>query len=100
MNHDHNIYTMDQWRADGTFSAQPGQEIEQSIYDAMMNAVPPYSLPREAVAQAWDEYNIIVHAGFLNGEEYDTGLYMAFGMSCRRCYYLGLFQRDKRRSKR
>ena len=99
MKHDH-IYTLDQWRADGEFLAAPGQEIDQAIYDSMMNAVPPLTLPREAVAQAWDKYNIMIHAGFLNGEEYGTGLYMAFGMNCQRCYYLGLFHHRKGRSKR
>lgn len=93
------IYTPEQWQSDGTFSAQPGQEISAEIYEAMLNALQPHSLPRDKAQQALNDYNIPVHAGFLMGEMQDTDengrpLYMAFGMNDygkgKRYFYLGL----------
>ena len=94
-----NTYTMEQWRADGTFQAEPGQEITQEIYEEMLNCMPPGSLPRETTRQAMDKYSIPVNAGFLMGEPYTSdskgnNLFYAFGMARREktehYYYLGL----------
>ena len=97
------IYTMEQWQADGTFNAAPGQGIEEAVYNEMLNCVPPKSLPSETAQRALNKYGIPVHAGFLMGEPHssdDNGpLYMAFGMNQykKKCYfYLGLSHEEKR----
>ena len=94
-----NTYTMRNWKRDGTFKAQPGQEITEQIYDIMLNCMPPKTLPRGKARQALQDYSIPVHAGFLMGQEDSTDkdghpLYMAFGMNDygkgKHYYYLGL----------
>lgn len=102
------VYTMKQWTKDGTFHAEPGQEISEEIYNTMMNCLPPKTLPSTKAAQALDDYNIPVHAGFLMGEPDSSDkngnqLYLAFGMNdfgsgTRRephYYYLGLSRPQK-----
>lgn len=93
------VYTMKTWKKDGTFKAEPGQEITEQIYNTMLNCLPPKTLPQGKAREALDDYGIPVHAGFLMGQEDSTGpdgkpLYMAFGMnnygSGARFYYLGL----------
>ena len=93
------VYTMKTWKADGTFKAEPGQEITEEIYNIMLNCLPPRTLPTEKAQQALDAYNVPVHAGFLMGQEDSTDdkgrpLYMAFGMNDygkgKHYYYLGL----------
>lgn len=93
------IYTMDDWRAAGSFDAIPGQEITAEVYEEMHNAIPPKSMPKEAAKRAWNDHRIPVHAGFLMGEATTTDenggpLYRAFGMNDygkgARYYYLGL----------
>ena len=91
------IYTKEQWRTDGTFSAQPGQEITADVYDSMLNCVPPRSLPKETARRASQDHSVSIHAGFLMGEPHCSDkegrqLYLAFGMSGNRYYYLGLSQ--------
>lgn len=81
-----NIYTAEQWAKDRTFKADAGQQIEASIYEEMLNCMPPKSLPRETAQKALREYNVPVHAGFLMGEPNSTNeagqqLYLAFGMN-------------------
>lgn len=97
------LYTMEQWTKDGTFNATAGQEISEDVYNAMLNCMPPESLPRAKAEYALSVLNIPVHAGFLMGEPHscdkDGQLYLAFGM-CDfgrsvnhkepRYYYLGL----------
>ena len=98
------IYTAEQWGADNTFKATAGQEITEEIYNRMLNALPPLSLPRDKARQALQDYKIAVHSGFLMGEMYDTTaegepLYMAFGMNDygkgKHYYYLGLSIKQK-----
>ena len=93
------VYTMDDWRAAGSFDAEPGQEITAEVYEEMHNAIPPKSMPKEAAKRAWNDHRIPVHAGFLMGEatttdESGTPLYHAFGMNDYgkggHYYYLGL----------
>lgn len=93
------VYTMETWKRDGTFKAEPGQEITEQLYDIMLNCLPPKPLPQGKARQALDDYGTPVHAGFLMGQEDSTDpdghpLYMAFGMnsygSGARFYYLGL----------
>lgn len=93
------IYTMQQWKQDGTFSADPGQEISAEVYEQMLNTLPPEDLPRDKARQALQDYNIPVHAGFLMGEPHSSNsngelLYMAFGRNNYgkgdRYFYLGL----------
>lgn len=93
------VYTMADWQRDGTFNAAPGQEITEDIYNEMQNTVPPKAIRKETARQAWEQYRIPVHAGFLMGEPTSTDeqgreLYRAFGSNDygrgRHCYYLGL----------
>ena len=93
------LYTMAHWDADGTFSAEPGQEISAEVYDEMLNCMPPKTLPASKALQAVHDYGIPVHAGFLMGEphssdRYGNQLYLAFGMNDygkgKHYYYLGL----------
>jgi hypothetical protein len=90
---------MENWQADRNFKAEPGQEITQEVYDAMLNGVPPKTLPPETAIKALEEYNVPVHAGFLMGEpdsddSEGRALYLAFGMNDygkgKHYFYLGL----------
>lgn len=91
-------YTMENWKADREFKAQPGQEITEQVYEEMFNCMPPQRLPRSKANQALQDYNIPVHAGFLMGEPHSAGktgqLFLAFGMNDyghgAHYYYLGL----------
>lgn len=83
------LYTMEQWEADRTFSASPGQEVTEEIYNEMMNCIPPLRIPR---SYALDRG---FFAGFLMGEPHESGkdgkaLYLAFGNRGNKYYYLGL----------
>lgn len=97
------VYTMDQWKADRDFRAQPGQEIEAEVYEEMYNCIPPKGLPAATARDAWSKYNIPVHAGFLMGEPHssdkDGFLYHAFGNNYfgkrERYFYLGLSHPEK-----
>lgn len=99
-----NIYTIKQWETDREFKAAPGQEITAEIYDRMLNAMPPVSLPKETARRALRRLNIPVHAGFLMGEPADSNqeglLYLAFGMNDygkgKHYYYLGLSHPPRR----
>lgn len=102
MNND--IYTMEQWKADGEFKAVPGQEIEEQIYDEMLNAASSLRLPREAFRSALENHKILVHAGFmrmkLTSAIDEDPIYYAFGMNDygttgKKYYYLGLFYPEK-----
>lgn len=97
------IYTMKDWKAAGSFNAEPGQEIEADVYNEMLNCMPPKTIPSKTARIALEVYKIPVHAGFLMGEPHSTDkdgleLYLAFGMNdfgsgTRRephYYYLGL----------
>ena len=79
-----NVYTRENWAADGTFKAAPGQEISEEIYNEMLNVMPPLRL-KEAQGCT---------AGFRSSEPYthENGkpLYMAFGKRNGKYYYLGL----------
>lgn len=94
-----NTYTIEQWSSDGTFKAVPGQQIGESVYNHMLNCMPPKDLPSGTARQALSDFGIPVHAGFLMGEPYDADKngrprYMAFGMNDygkgKKFYYLGL----------
>lgn len=80
-------YTMDDWRNDRDFSALPGQEISEEIFDEWLDCLPPLSIPRSA------EY-----CGFLCSEpvRHDSAgaLYHAFGSKSGRFYYLGLMHAE------
>lgn len=96
------IYTSEQWKADRAFKAEPGQEIEQAVYESMLNCIPPKELPRKAALMMLGEKELPVHAGFLMGEPNDTDkegpLYLAFGSNTysdkTRYYYMGKFHED------
>jgi hypothetical protein len=66
------LYTMEQWKADRTFKAEPGQEIAADVYEQMLNCMPPKTLPQEKARQALQDYKIPVHAGFLMGEPHSA----------------------------
>ena len=69
-----------------------------SIYEKMLNCMPPKDLPAGKAREVLSDFNIPVHAGFLMGEPYDTRKkkprYMAFGMNDygkgKKFFYLGL----------
>ena len=92
------IYTREQWSNDRELKAMPGQEIEESIYDAILNVLEPLPLPPKTARQAEKQYGISVNAGFLLREPYDICnegyTYLAFAMGGNgkenHCYYLGL----------
>ena len=92
------IYTMEQWTKDRSFSAEPGQEVSEDVYNEMLNCMPPKTLPRNKARQALQDYKIPVHAGFLMGEPHSSNkdglLYLAFGMNDygkgKHYFYLGL----------
>ena len=93
------LYSMSDWRAAGSFDAEPGQEITGEVYNAMRDCIPPRSMPRETARAAMDKYRIPVHEGFLMGEAHSTDengrpLYLAFAMNEygreKRYYYIGL----------
>lgn len=78
------VYTREQWAADITFSAEPGQEITEEIYSEMLNVMPPQRLKKAHGCTA----------GFRTTEPYchknGKPLYMAFGKRGGKYYYLGL----------
>lgn len=84
----HGVYTREQWEHDRDFKAVPGQAVERSIYNHMMDVVPCRTLPRALMGDGFT-------AGFLMGEPIDTNedgdkLYRAFAIKEPFCYYLGL----------
>lgn len=82
------FYTHHDWRRDGSFKAVAGQEIEESIYNQMLNCMPPLRLPRTEESAGYI-------GGFLVGEPYDfdpvTGKlrYAAFGRRDGKFYFIG-----------
>lgn len=93
------VYTMEQWKRDGAFNAEPGQEITEDVYNEMLDCMPPQTIPQETARQALEVYRVPVHAGFLMGEPHSTDtdgtpLYLAFGMNDygkgKHYFYLGL----------
>lgn len=78
-------YTTNQWAADGTFSAQVGQEIDAEIHFQMMDAIQPKRF---------------IGKSFLMGEAYDhkgenyAARYMYFIEHNGRYYYGGLVENN------
>ena len=88
------MYTNEDWGRDGTLNAVAGQEIEDAVYFAMFNVLPPYSLPH---CDRTEEYI----AGFLCSEPDCSDplgrgeLYNAFGRKGNgKYYYIGLLPRN------
>ena len=87
------IYTHFNWRNDRTFKAAPGQEIEEHIYNQMLNCMPPNRLPR-------NEQTAGFIAGFLMGEPYDSdpitgrARYAAFGRRDGKFYFIGYMSKN------
>jgi hypothetical protein len=87
------IYTHEQWEKDRSFSAKVGQEVEEGIYEEVLNCLPPLRLPKECAYSA----------GFRVGEPHcheqskKTGEflphYAAFGRREGKCYFLGYMNR-------
>lgn len=75
------MYTMADWHRDGDFSAYPGQEISEEVFDEFLNVLPPLHLPRSAGC-----------CGFMCSEpvrhDQNGALYNAFGHTGARYYYL------------
>lgn len=99
------VYSMQDWKTDRDFKAEPGQEITEDVYNEMLNCMPPQAIPQGKARQALREYNVPVHAGFLMGEPHSTDtdgtpLYRAFGMNDygkgKHYYYLGLSKEARR----
>ena len=80
-------YTMDDWRNDRDFSAFPGQEISEEVFDEWGDCLPPLRIPRSAGC-----------CGFLCSEparhDFAGPLYHAFGSRSGRFYYLGLMHEE------
>jgi len=82
-------YTNENWNYDESFSAVPGQEVTEEIYEDMFEVLPPYSLPR---CKRTEEYS----CGFMVSEpathDLNTGkaLYSAFGKRGDKYYFIGL----------
>lgn len=78
------VYTSEQWAADKSFNAEPGQEVSEEVYNEMFNVMPIQRL-KEAHG---------CMAGFRTTEPYchrnGQPLYMAFGKRGSKYYYLGL----------
>ena len=100
------IYSMKEWKRDGTFKARPGQEVSEQVYNIMLNCLPPKDLPADTAARALQEYATPIHAGFLMGEPHDTDSagrtrYLAFGMNDYgkgpHYYYLGPAPAEKKK---
>lgn len=89
------IYTRSDWQRDNSFKAAPGQEIEEAIYDQMLDCMPPLRLPSCKETE-------IYASGFLMSEPYDidrqTGenFYVAFGLLYGKCYFIGYMTRKGR----
>lgn len=86
------VYTMDQWAHE--FNADPGQEIEEVIYNKMLDGMPPLDIPAAFLDEARSQYRVDFIKGFLMGEPIasDNGglLYAAFAKTeSGKCYYLG-----------
>lgn len=82
-------YTNEDWQNDHNFNAQPGQEIEESIYWEMYEVMPPLSLPRRTETAGYSD-------GFMVSEPYDTDetgqlRYSAFGKHHDKFYFIGYF---------
>lgn len=86
------IYDMAAWQKDRSFSALPGQQVSEEVYDEFFNCLPPLRLSEEAAGKA-EELGLYVSAGFMSGEPYDHdgqgALYTAFGRNSKGCFYLG-----------
>lgn len=93
------IYTMNQWKHDGTFSADPGQEIETEIYFSMLNALPPRRAGKWAMNEGGNVCGIRPAEGFLMGEPITCNnagnLFRLFLADHKgRTYYAGLFPEE------
>lgn len=97
------IYTLEAWRANREFNAEPGQEVAEEVYNEFFNVMPPERLPRRTAARALNDYGILVDSGFLVSEPIGSGeqgpLYRAFGRISKgdgpHYYYLGLSLADQ-----
>ena len=91
-----NVYTTKDWDRDGDLNPQLFQEVEQSIYTEMFNALPPYRLEYTTQQILEDQINTKLVGTFCAGEaetvdDDGNNLYMAFGKTTDgKCYYLGL----------
>jgi len=88
-----NVYDEKEWAKDGTFSAKPGQQVSEAVYEQMFNCLPPYRLSNEAVDNA-AKAGVYVTAGFMVSEPTSSDqhgvLYNAFGRNDQGFYFLGL----------
>lgn len=81
-------YTKEDWHRDRNFNAQPGQEVDEEIYDEMFDVMPPARMPmREETAG---------YVGFCVGEPASTDedgnlTFSTFGKREGKYYYLGKF---------
>lgn len=85
------IYGMEQWSKDGTFNAEPMQEISADVYNEFFGSLPPIPIPSS-----------LGMCGFMNSEPYThaidskgryTAFYACFGKIKDHYYYLGLVNR-------
>ena len=95
-------YSMEQWRQDGTFNAEPGQEITEDVYSQMLNGMPPLFLSGDMARKFAEQYKHPIQGGYLMGEPQSTDAdgrnqYLAFGLygkgNSRHYFYLGLSPR-------
>jgi hypothetical protein len=91
------VYTMEQWDKDGTIAAEVMQEIEEDIYNQMLNAMPPIYLQPMMFfgSQGLAMIKQCIAMGEAYTHEYDRqgrlcAYFMAFGVCNGKYYYLGL----------
>lgn len=82
-------YTMEDWKESGTFSAVPGQEVTEDVYNEMLNIMPPKKIDKPD-AERWN-----ASAGFCMGESSAIGpngrpLFLAFIRKGGKAYFIGL----------
>lgn len=75
-----NIYTMEDWRRDGTFSACVGQYVSEDIYYEMLECVPP-AFSSRTIMQVGEPYD--------NDMETFANLYSTFARDKQGWRYMG-----------
>lgn len=85
-------YTRENWHADRSFNAVPGQEITEEIYEEMFEVMPPYRLPRCKRTEGCVSGFLVSEAATI---DWRTGkdLYSAFGKCGDKHYFIGYLPR-------
>jgi hypothetical protein len=82
------IYTNEQWEKDRNFSAEPFQEIEESIYYYFLECLPPYYGTK--TPEGTENYHGIFRCSEPVNHVNGLPVYHCFGKQNDKYYYLGL----------